>query len=83
MKYRKKPVVIEAIRFTGDNWADVERFAPGHVIEEFAGSPCEVYDNLHDTWVAFDKGDWIIKGVKGEFYPCVDTVFQETYEEES
>ncbi|MFJ9979685.1 penta-EF hand family protein [Streptomyces cyaneofuscatus] len=39
-----------------------------------------VYDRLHDTWVSFEYGDWIIRGVQGEFYPCKPDVFDATYE---
>lgn len=39
-----------------------------------------VFDKLHSTWVLVFDGRWIIKGVKGEFYPCADDVFRETYE---
>ena len=39
-----------------------------------------IYDKLHDTWVGVKKGQWIICGVKGEFYPCDDETFRETYE---
>jgi hypothetical protein len=39
-----------------------------------------VYDRLHNTWVAFEYGDWIIRGVQGEFYPCKPDIFAETYE---
>lgn len=80
MKYRKKPVVIEAIRFTGDNGQEIAKFTDDYVVlDRILGY--EVFDRLHTTWVKFNQGDWIIKGVKGEFYPCVDTVFQESYEE--
>jgi len=40
-----------------------------------------VYDMLHETWVGVKPGQWIIKGVKGEFYPCDPETFAETYEE--
>jgi len=41
----------------------------------------QVYDHLHDTWVNLKRGDWIIEGVEGEFYPCEESVFAKTYEE--
>lgn len=40
-----------------------------------------VWDKLHNVWVPFYDGDWIIKGVQGEFYPCNEEVFAQTYEE--
>lgn len=39
-----------------------------------------VYDVLHDTWVGVKDGQWIIRGVRGEMYPCADDVFRGTYE---
>ncbi len=39
----------------------------------------EVFDELHDTWVKFELGDFIIKGTKGEFYPCKPDVFAQKY----
>lgn len=40
----------------------------------------QVYDKLHDTWVGVKPGDWIIKGQKGEFYPCDPEIFAAKYE---
>lgn len=39
-----------------------------------------VYDYLHDTWVGVKKGQWIIRGVSGEYYPCDEDVLAETYD---
>ena len=85
MKYRKKPVIIEAVQFTGLNPTE---------IKEFAGYNCEVeiYDNgvaapianivIHtlEGDMRVSKGDYIIKGVSGEFYPCKANIFEQTYE---
>lgn len=86
-KYRKKPVVIEAIQFTGSNHDEISEFAPGYFNEvhpdDRSDDPevtAEIFDNLHSTWVGVKDGQWIIKGVKGEFYPCAADVFQQTYE---
>lgn len=82
--YRKRPVTIEAIQWNGQNWDELQAFTNNGVRRyEFTAGPPEVtsvYDVLHDTFVTFYVGDWIIKGVKGEFYPCNGTVFLETYE---
>lgn len=40
----------------------------------------EVYDHLHGTWVGVKAGQWIIKGAKGEFYPCDPEIFEAKYE---
>jgi len=82
MKYRKKPVVIEAIQWTGENSEEVQRFL--HNGHEFAadgwvkGRYVEI-ETLEGLMVA-SVGDWIIKGVVGEFYPCKPDIFEATYE---
>lgn len=87
MKYRKKPVVIEAIQWTGDNLeeikemlkdADEKRVIMPHPNEE-KGIKSLLIVTLEGEMRA-DKGDYIIKGVKGEFYPCKPDIFEETYE---
>lgn len=85
-RYRKRPVVIDAIKWTGDNAAAIESFA-GHSFNVFdeprpedPDATAEVLDSLHSTWVLVYTGDWIVRGVRGEFYPCRGSVFAETYE---
>lgn len=86
-KFRKKPVVIEAFRWTGEldraegpGWAidaigaGVVRFEP---TESFGTVLC--IKTLEGTMTAA-PGDWIIKGVKGELYPCKPDIFAATYE---
>ena len=88
MKFRKKPVVIEAVEWCGDNLREVIDFTGLHQSAE------------HWTWAQYEEivrtkglkiftlenplhasvGDWIIKGVKGEFYPCKPDIFAATYE---
>lgn len=84
-QYRKKPVTIEAVQFDGLNPTE---------IKDFVGENCEVeiYNNGVTPPVArivihtlegdmeVSKGDYVIKGVKGEFYPCKPDIFQQTYE---
>ncbi len=87
-KYRKKPVVIEAFNWTGDQyqtedpeWA-CEAIRSGILSFQNEGTP-EVtlqITTLEGTMTAM-RGDWIIKGVKGEFYPCKPDIFEATYEE--
>jgi hypothetical protein len=77
-KFRKKPVVIEAIRFDGfskDGWDAVEAFVGGDA-ESRNGKL--VIATLEGAMTA-SQGDWIIKGVKGE-YPCKPDIFEATYE---
>ena len=77
MKFRKKPVVIEARQYTRNGleaesvakWCGGEQNDNGCVIHTLEGDHLAGY------------GDWIIKGVKGEFYPCKKDIFEMTYEE--
>ena len=77
MKYRKKPVVIDAVKLGIDNI---------HIITEFM-APCTARQTdmgleirtLEGTMLA-GWGDFIIKGVKGEFYPCKPDIFEATYD---
>lgn len=94
MKYRKKPVVIEAQQLTAQSREKISRWVNGG---ESGGADNkrnlkawyydsngddELYiETLEGTMTASD-GDWIIKGVKGEFYPCKPDIFEATYEPE-
>jgi hypothetical protein len=76
-KFRKKPVVVEAQQFCHENtwpFAGDAQYRFGREDYQFA-----VYDTLHDTWVNFEDGDYIIRGIQGEFYPCKADVFEATY----
>ncbi len=81
MKYRKKPVVIEAMQYTGaDNLIEVMKFA--HSEER----PCTwnsedglTITTLEGTHTA-KVGDFIIQGIEGECYPCKPDIFEKTYE---
>lgn len=77
-KYRKKPVVIEAIQWTGENWSDLRDFGEGNIYWFPMESMLEV--KTLEGVLSASKGDWIIKGVKGEFYPCKPDIFTATYE---
>jgi hypothetical protein len=79
-KYRKKPVVIEAVKWTGeDNCLEVFEFLGlEHSEDEMDHSEIHI-DTLEGTMTA-QQGDWIIKGVQGEFYPCKPDIFEATYE---
>ena len=78
-KFRKKPVVIEAMQFNGDenlvkilDWIDTKYKPCGDdsvlIIETLEGD------------MKAQKCDWVIKGVNGEFYPCKPDIFEKTYE---
>lgn len=80
MKYRKKPVVIEAIKWTGDNTKEIDDFTGSQFIEVTRGgiTMLEIYTLEGVMKASID--DYIIKGVHGEFYPCKPAIFEETYE---
>lgn len=75
-KYKKKPVVIEAIRFIGSNYEEIKKFIGQNTL---CSDLSIVISTLEGDMVA-QKGDYIIKGVQGEFYPCKPDIFEETYE---
>lgn len=81
-KYRKKPVVIEAIKLD-------DEVTPKFCAEWCGGKVCGVGDLTAKVWIEIETlegvhianyGDYIIKGVKGEFYPCKPDIFEMTYE---
>ena len=78
-KYRKKPVVIEAIQWTGQNVEEVEAFFnDGQDDDLLRGGPIVI--ETYEGEATAQVGDWIIKGIKGEFYPCKPDIFEATYE---
>jgi hypothetical protein len=79
-KFRKKPVVIEAMQYTGRNCIECIRFMGGPWENlELHNTDQPVIHTLEETLTA-SAGDWIIKGVMGEFYPCKPDIFEATYE---
>ena len=76
-KYKKKPVVIEAIQLTLFNFDEVEEFVGGDIGKNKKGET--VIATLEGAMVC-SINDYIIKGVKGEFYPCKPDIFQQTYD---
>lgn len=83
MKYIKKPVEVEAIQFDGYNWKECKQF----MSKEELMFPCAEYQVdcliIHSEFgmMTAHVGDWIIKGCQGEFYPCTNEIFVETYKE--
>lgn len=79
-KFRKKPVVIEAQRFTQETKNQVFNWITCTRHPKFRnGLPVIVINTLEGDMIA-SVGDWIIKGVAGEFYPCKPDIFEQTYE---
>ena len=82
MKFRKKPVVIEAMQLTSENRDEVMNFVTSNnCYPDFEGrEPILKIQTLEGDMTA-KLGDWIIKGVNGEFYPCKNDIFEKTYEQ--
>lgn len=85
MKYRKKPIVIEAIQFTGQSSINVMtnkwqraflEVADFDDLEEKENFFIETLEGTH----CVSLYDWVIKGIVGEFYPCKPDIFEDTYE---
>jgi hypothetical protein len=82
MKFRKKPVVIEAVQWTGDNYDDMENF----ISCEFGyqaradGNGTDIVIKTLEGYMNGSPNDYVIKGVHGEFYPCKPDIFEATYE---
>ncbi len=85
-KWRKRPVVIEAVRWTGENAEEVLSFADGGPAplwgDDFVvdTEKREVIIRTLEGSHTGSAGDWIIRGVKGEYYPCKPDIFEATYE---
>jgi len=77
-KYRKKPVVIEALIWTGVNVNEMYTFT-GHSNSKKQEQRLRIKTLEGHIWA--EPGDYIIKGVQGEFYPCKPDIFKMTYEE--
>ena len=80
-KYKKKPVIVEAVQWTGDNEFEIAKFMEDLPEATF------IYDNRPYILIPTLEGemrcdlkDYIIKGVQGEFYPCKPDIFGQTYE---
>jgi len=80
-KYRKKPVEIEAVQWRGENHCEIFEFC-GLDNCSFASylNLKRFYVHTLEGTLRADEGDYIIKGIKGEFYPCKPDIFEMTYE---
>ena len=78
MAYRKKPVVVEAVQWTGENHAEMCEFIDPEAFEIIPRIGLVIHTLEGDHHAS--PGDYIIKGVNGEFYPCKPDIFAKTYE---
>lgn len=79
-KYRKKPVVIEAIKWKGQNHNEVFEFC-GNDNFYFSDNQKDLFIPTLEGEMKANIGDFIIKGINGEFYPCKPDIFEKTYDE--
>ncbi|MEU0207408.1 hypothetical protein [Streptomyces canus] len=86
VRYRKLPVEVDTVQWTGDNLDELIAFTGGDFLLTTPGEfddpaiTAKVYDSLHDTWVGVKTGQVVVQGVKGETYPIDADVLAETYE---
>ena len=93
--YVKRRIPVEAIQVLPDNHDEVLKFVGTYDSSDKVGDSIEepyvrfgnsqhahsVLDRLHDAWIPFEYGDWIIRGVQGELYPHKGDLFPQVYEE--
>lgn len=80
--YRKRPIVVEAEQWTGSNWPTMLDFIVAR------GGDAHTHTSMNDRLVIHtlegtllaEPGDWVVRGVEGEYYPVKNSVFQKTYE---
>lgn len=82
MQYQKKPVVVEAFQWTGD---ETQEHDPVWIVEaiekgDVTFSEKQMFIRTLEGVMTANKGDYIIRGVKGELYPCKPDIFQQTYD---
>lgn len=82
-KYKKNPITVEAVQWKEDNIDDIKELSPDNKIHIIYsdGDVCLSIDTKEGRMIA-RPNTWIIKGIKGEIYPCQDNIFKETYTEE-
>lgn len=88
-KYRKKPVVIEAEKFSEKTYRESkflsiavrDKFNMGEFWIDKTAKDGRYYIDTLEGWMQVNEGDYIIKGIQGEFYPCKPDIFEATYEE--
>lgn len=80
--YVKKPIPVPALQWKGDNLQEIKDFCKDENLEEMC------FTNNKDLWIKTREGqlmaqvgDFIMKGIEGEFYPCAESIFKKTYDE--
>jgi len=78
-KFRKKPVVIDAVLWDGKMPTIVPLMSNDSIVSQDISDPALIITTLEGEMRA-EVGDWVIRGVKGELYPCKSDIFAATYE---
>ena len=78
-KYRKKPVIVEAVIWTGNNIDEIKELAK-NAVENIIFVNNNLYIETLEGNMNVSVGDYIIKDIQGEFYPCKPDIFKKTYE---
>lgn len=83
-RFRKRAVIVDAVRWTGENEHELLEFAGAHVSLPRVGGPeagvARVFDALYHAWLEARVGDWIVRSGRGEFYPVAAEVLEAGYE---
>lgn len=86
-RFRKKPVEVEAVRWTGANEDEMRQFCGSHwdTVEpadrgDDPDHDAQVFESNHSQWISMAPGFWVIKGTRGELYPCDPQAFADVYE---
>lgn len=93
MKYRKKPIVIEAFKYEGDLMnSDGSYCVPDWAVKAYESAilyvdaindkepPCDLFIHTLEGRMLVNVGDYVIRGVNGELYPCKPDIFEKTYD---
>lgn len=82
-KFRAKPIEIEAVKWTGENLEEIRDFVgrePGDIEYDHIDNTIQIWNKLENCYIDCSVEHYIIKGVKGEFYPCDPEVIERKYE---
>lgn len=77
-KYRKKPMVVDTIQYDGTNQKEIEEWTNYYAFEKQGRG--FVVETL-EGFIHISKGDWVVRGIKGEYWPVKPDIFALTYEE--
>jgi hypothetical protein len=79
VKAQKKPLTIEAVQYDGQNFDEVREFVGAEFYSAEPDGSIEIYEYIMGLWQVVPVHSYVIRGTKGEFYACSETVFEENY----